>query len=63
MDVKKNFFKNYSLSIVLAILFLSSWIGQLGTQWVEFKNQAKEHNQEAQVSEFMPEFWASTFEN
>lgn len=56
-------FKNYSLSIVLAILFLTSWIGQGYTQWLEFTNTQQEHRQEVKFEEFLPEFWASTFEN
>lgn len=58
-----NLFKNYGLSIVLAILFLASWIGQGFTQWSEFVNHQQEHRQPVEFSQFVPEFWASTFEN
>jgi hypothetical protein len=59
----KMFWKNYNLSIVLALLFLSSWIGQVFAQWSEFSSNQQEHNQPAKVVEFMPEFWSATFEN
>lgn len=59
----KNLWRNYSLSIVLALLFLSSWVGQGLNQWQEFVNHQEEHNQPAEFNDFMPEFWSATFEN
>lgn len=60
---KSSFLKDYSLSITLLVLFLLSWILQLFFQWKEFQNNQREHNQEVQVAEFIPEFLSSTFEN
>jgi hypothetical protein len=59
----KDFIKNYSLSIVLLVLFLLSWAAQFFFQYQEFASNQKAHNQEVQVSEFMPEFFSATFEN
>jgi len=59
----ENILRGYSLSIVLFILFISSWIGQLILQIEEFANQAVEHGQAFQWSEFWPEFWTATLEN
>jgi len=59
----KKFFKNYSLSIVLFLLFFFSWIGQLWAQWPEFVSQQEMHGAEVSVKEFMPMFWQATFEN
>jgi hypothetical protein len=56
-------FKNYGLTIVLLILFLSSWAGQWYFQWQEFESQQQAHGQQASVDEFIPEFWKATLEN
>ena len=59
----RKIFKDYGLSIVLAILFVGSWIGQGFAQWAEFVSLQQAHNQPATIAGFMPEFWSATFEN
>jgi len=56
-------FKNYGLSIVLATLFLVSWVGQAITQWKEQANEAEQHGETLTMEQFMPSFWSATFEN
>lgn len=56
-------FKNYGLSITLAALFLTSWIGQAYFQWIEFEKTQIEHGQEIKTEDFIPEFLARTLEN
>ena len=58
--------RDYSLSIVLAALFLVSWALQTWTGWVEFVAEQQEHGQVAEA--FGPDgyVWAwaqATFEN
>src|SRR5215210_673797 len=53
----------YGLSIVLAGMFLASWIGQFISQLIEVGNDAREHGQSFSMSEFWPQFWSATFEN
>jgi hypothetical protein len=55
--------KNYSLSIVLAMLFLASWAGQGYFQWQEFQSEQEQHGQEATIEDFNSAFWQSTLEN
>ena len=45
----KHLWKNYSLSIVLAALFLSSWVMQTWMGWQEFISEQQSHGQAAQV--------------
>ena len=45
----KRLWSNYNLGIVLAILFLLSWIVQTWTGWVHFKAEQFEHGQSAEV--------------
>ena len=59
----KRIWKNYSLSITLAGLFLLSWIGQLVTQWFTWANEQVEHEQPLLVGDFLWQFWTSTLEN
>ncbi len=56
-------FKKYGLSITLFILFIASWFGQAYFQWIEFKEEQLEHQQEAIISDFIAPFGAATFEN
>jgi hypothetical protein len=57
------FFRDYSLSIVLFVLFALSLIGQGYFQWEEFAINQQEHNQPIKLDEFTPEFLSRVFEN
>lgn len=58
-----SFFRKWGALVILIVFFFASWTGQFVTQLTSFKQDAKEHHQEFQMSEFLPEFWSSTFEN
>jgi hypothetical protein len=60
---KNTFWRRWAAVIILFAFFFLSWGGQFLSQMSAFKNEAQEHGQEFQMSEFMPEFWTSTFEN
>lgn len=55
--------KRWGAVYILLIVFLGSWFGQLITQVIEYKNNAKTHGEPTKWAEFWPEFWAATFEN
>jgi hypothetical protein len=55
--------KAYSFGLITGALFLLSWTGQFIFQLVEAGNDAREHGQSFAWSEFLPQFFASTFEN
>jgi hypothetical protein len=58
--------RNYSLSIVLGILFIVSWLLQTTTGWVEFVADQQAHGETAQLFGESGYFWSwmqSTFEN
>jgi hypothetical protein len=59
----KAFMRRWGAVVILIILFLGSWTGQLITQATEAAVQAQTHGQPFQMGEFWPEFWAATFEN
>jgi SNF2 family DNA or RNA helicase len=59
----KRLWRNYSLSITLAMLFFLAWLGQLVTQWFTWTNEQQEHQQPVEVGDFLWQFWTSTLEN
>jgi len=60
---KPKFSRAYSFGLVTAGLFLFSWLGQFVTQIIVERNDAAEHGQTFSWSDFVPQFFASTFEN
>jgi hypothetical protein len=59
-------FRDYGLSIVLAVLFLVSWLLQSVTGWVEFAADQRAHGEAAQLLGGSGYFWPwmqATFEN
>jgi uncharacterized membrane protein YraQ (UPF0718 family) len=54
---------NFGLSLVLATLFFTSWIAQGFSQWQEFVQTQRAHNEPAAFRDFVGEFSARTLEN
>lgn len=59
----KNIFKNYGLSIVLAIGFVSTWILQFIFQFLKVSQEAIDKGKQFLWTDFWPDFFTSTFEN
>ena len=62
----KKIWKNYNLSIVLAILFLVSWILQTWAGWVQFADEQRVHGESAMwlgSSGYIWHWAATTMEN
>ena len=59
----KRLWRDYNLSVVLGLLFVTSWIGQLITQWFNWVNEQQDHNQPLLIGSFLWQFWESTLEN
>jgi hypothetical protein len=55
--------KNYNLSIVLALLFITSWILQYWTGWHSFAAEEQQHGQQPEVAAYIWSFLEGTFEN
>ncbi len=55
--------RNYSLSIVLAALFLSSWLIQLVCEWFVWVDEQVAHGEPLRWTSFLAQFWQSTTEN
>jgi hypothetical protein len=62
----RGFLRDYGLGVVLATLFVVSWVLQSLTGWVEFAGEQQSHGQVAQLFGSSGYFWgwmAATFEN
>ena len=62
----RTLFRDYGLGIVLAFLFLGSWLLQSLTGWVQFVGDQQAHGETAQLFGASGYFWSwmqSTFEN
>ena len=56
-------FANFGLSIVLAVLFFSSWLAQGIAEWQTFVDEQRAHNEPVEVGDFIAHFSQSTLEN
>ena len=55
--------RDFGLSISLAVLFFVTWIGQLIAEWQRFTDEQLSHGQDPEVGDFVAEFAQSTLEN
>lgn len=60
---RRTVWQRYSLSIVLALLFLASWLAQAITEWQVVAKEAESHGEAMTTGDFLWEFGQSTFEN
>jgi hypothetical protein len=60
---KPRFVKAYGFGLLTGLLFLLSWSGQFIFQAIEVRNDAAQHGSSFTWSEFLPQFFSSTFEN
>jgi hypothetical protein len=59
-------FRNYSLSLALAALFIAAWLSQALTGWMQFSSEQEQHGQAAMVfgdDGYIWHFLADTFQN
>ena len=55
--------KRWGAAYLLLGLFLASWAAQFIAMLVEAGDEARQHGQPFEMSEFLPQFWSATFEN
>jgi hypothetical protein len=60
---RPRFHKAYSFGLVTGAFFLLSWLAQFLFQMVAVRNEAEQHGQPFTWSDFLPQFFSSTFEN
>ena len=57
------FWRNYNLSCVLFVLFMTSWLLQGVAQWFEVANEARAHGEASVLDALVPAFLSATLEN
>lgn len=57
------FVRRWAALLILIAFFLLSWAGQYVYQMQVAAQEAEQHGEQFTIQEFMPQFWASTFEN
>ena len=60
---KDKFWRRWLGVFILFGFFFLSWGGQFISELELVKNEAAQHGQQFQMSDFWTEFWQSTFEN
>lgn len=63
MSTLKRLWKNYSLSMTLAALWLLSWAIQTTAGWAEFASEQREHGLSAELGAYFWVWLRTTFEN
>jgi succinate dehydrogenase hydrophobic anchor subunit len=59
----RSVWREFSLGLILMILFFATWIGQGITQWQTFTDEQRSHGEAVEVGDFAAEFGQSTLEN
>jgi Domain of unknown function (DUF6766) len=59
----RSVWREFGLSLLLMILFFSSWIAQGITQWQTFTDVQLAHGQTPKIGDFIGEFMQATLEN
>jgi hypothetical protein len=59
----RSVWREFGLSIILLMLFVSTWVGQGISQWQTSTDEAREHGEQPEVGDFISEFAQSTLEN
>src|SRR3954447_8802422 len=62
-SANRSVWREFSLGIVLVILFFGSWIAQAVTQWQVFTDEQLSHGSSPKLGDFLAEFGQSTLEN
>ena len=55
--------REFSLGLVLMILFFATWAGHGIAQWQTFTDEQRSHGEEPEVGDFISEFGQATLEN
>lgn len=59
----RSFVRDHSLSLILALLFLASWVGQAFFEASVVTSEAQSHGEAFEWADFIRHFGQSTFEN
>jgi hypothetical protein len=61
--MKAGHLRRWGAVYLMLVLFLTSWVAHFFTQMIAFGDEARSHGEAFHMNEYLPEFFASTFEN
>jgi hypothetical protein len=59
----RSVWREFSLGLVLAILFFATWIGHVVAEWQVYTDEQRSHGERTEIGDFVSEFAQSTLEN
>jgi hypothetical protein len=59
----RSVWREFGLSMVLGILFLSTWAGQFVSEWQTYVDEQRSHGEPTDYGDFVSQFMQSTLEN
>ena len=59
----RSVWREFGLSMVLGLLFLSTWAGQFVSEWQTYVDEQRAHREPIQYGDFASQFMQSTLEN
>lgn len=59
----RSIWREFALGLILLVLFVATWTGQLISQWQVFTDEQRALQEEPALGDFVAEFTASTLEN
>jgi hypothetical protein len=59
----RSVWREFSLGLILMILFFATWVGHLIAEWQVFTDEQLAHGAEPQIGDFVAEFAKATLEN
>jgi hypothetical protein len=59
----RSVWREFSLGLILMILFLAAWVGQGVAEWQVFTDEQRSHGETPELGDFASEFAQSTLEN
>ena len=59
----RSVWREFGLSMVLGLLFLSTWAGQFVSEWQTYVDEQRAHGEPTQYGDFASQFMQSTLEN
>ena len=62
-DRRRSIWKEFALGLSLVILFFATWVGHGISEWQEYTDTQREHEQPVELGDFISQFSASTLEN
>jgi hypothetical protein len=62
-DKRRSIWREFALGLVLVIMFFVTWLAHGISEWQEYTDTQREHEQPVEVGDFVSQFAASTTEN